>query len=66
MCLSAFRYEFGKSESAVVTTVYHWHAHAVADLHFTTDGNLFKLVSLYDCVLVLSLPLCENTNTFGL
>ena len=40
----------------MVTTVYHWHAHAVADLQFTTDGNIHISLSVHECILVFGLP----------
>lgn len=33
------RHDFGKPDVAVVKTMFHWHAHAVGDLCFTTDGR---------------------------
>ena len=32
------RYDFGRPHSKVVVTTFHWHAHSVWDLCFTTDG----------------------------
>lgn len=33
------RYDFAGSDGKAVTTKFHWHAHAVRDLCFTTDGK---------------------------
>ena len=33
------RYDFAKPNTHVVQTKLHWHAHAVADLCFTSDGE---------------------------
>ena len=33
------RYDFARRDSKVVSTTLHWHAHAVADICFTTDGQ---------------------------
>lgn len=33
------RYDFARSDTKVVMTTFHWHAHGVADVCFTTDGN---------------------------
>ena len=32
------RYDFGRPHLKVVVTTFHWHAHSVWDLCFTTDG----------------------------
>lgn len=37
--VSAYRYDFSGDCEVVVTTL-HWHAHAVGDLCFTTDGTV--------------------------
>ena len=32
------RYNYGSTKDSLVKTRFHWHAHAVADLCFSTDG----------------------------
>ena len=34
-----YRYDFARRGVTVVKTTFHWHAHAVGDLCFTTDGQ---------------------------
>lgn len=36
------RYDFAKAGVREVVTMLHWHAHAVAHICFTTDGELYS------------------------
>ena len=42
--ISGCRYDFGRPHSKVVVTTFHWHAHSVWDLCFTTDGAFHILL----------------------
>ena len=35
-----YRYDVAMQDREVVVTTFHWHAHSVRDLCFTTDGTL--------------------------
>ena len=39
------RYDFARSDAKVVMTTFHWHAHSVAEVCFTSDGELEHGVS---------------------
>ena len=39
MFLAPHRFNYAHKDTDVVKTTLHWHAHAVADLCFTTDGT---------------------------
>ena len=39
LVFSTYRYDFAKPGVTFVKTMFHWHAHAVGDLCFTTDGE---------------------------
>ena len=43
------RYDFAKTGVDEVVTTLHWHAHTVADLCFTTDGQSVIIVSSISC-----------------
>ena len=51
------RYDFARSDAKMVITTFHWHAHSVADVCFTSDGKLHVgLVTVAS--LVSRLPEC--------
>ena len=34
------RYDFARSDAKVIMITFHWHAHSVAEVCFTSDGEL--------------------------
>ena len=49
LVILCFRYDFARSDTKVVVTTFHWHAHGVADVCFTFDGES-RLIRAHDCL----------------